>query len=127
MSRIIEVAIAASAARTASTTFPAPEALVGLPIEAMEIVVSSSAATATPSVVFSFQQPNAYDVQTDVLASTAVTDGASERRLLVGRSVIAAANAGAPCVIGPRWVVKATAGDADSLTYAITVRAIVGA
>ena len=111
--------IMASAARTASaasTEFGPPPGTVGLTFR-----IDASASAATPSVVFTVQGWDAAANEWfDILTSAAVT-GAGTTTLKVDPRITAAANTVAQHAPVPRMRVNAVAGDADSLTYSVTV------
>lgn len=112
-----QVTVFTSAARTASetsSTFTNQHGHRGV-----IIVIDATAATATPSVVFTIQgySPLGDDYFT-ILASAAITaTGTTILRVYPG--LTAAANTVANDVLPPLWRVSAVAGDADSLTYSV--------
>lgn len=114
-----QLPLLASAARTATTTTDefAPGAHTG----AITVAVVATASADTPSVVFSIEMyVEATDSWVSVLAGTALT-GAGNKILTIGPSVPTAANASLTMALPPILRVVATAADADSLTYSVTI------
>lgn len=106
-----------SAARTAS---PTPEIFyVPDDAENLEVLIDASAIAATPSVVFNID----LDIDgtwTSFLASAAVV-AVSTARMRIGPLMPTTANVSAPTVL-PRAVrIRPIHGDADSITYSVTV------
>lgn len=85
----------------------------------VHVVIDVTAASATPSVVFTIQGKDPLSGQYyTILASAAVT-GISTTVLRVFPGALAAANTVANDQIPQSWRVLATHGDADSITYSI--------
>ncbi len=124
MAKIIEAALATSAARTTTTSFEVPSALIGVAPDVLEICIVATALAATPSVVPSIEVYNSSsDSWVAILTGSAITTAAPTTvTLRVGPNVVAAANLAAPGIVGPRWRVTMTHGDADSITYSVQAR-----
>lgn len=106
--------VAPSVARTATADFTfACSAESGL------FIIDVTAATATPSVVFTIQgvEPISGNVYT-ILASAAIT-GTGTTVLRVHPSLTAAANTIAKDILPMAINIAAVHGDADSITYSI--------
>lgn len=113
----------ASAARTATPT-PMDTAQNGPGWKGLVVVIDVTAASATPSVVFTVQ---GYDPVSGkyytILASAAITGtGTTVLRVFPGSTV--AANLAANDILPARWRVIATHGDADSITYSVSAHAL---
>lgn len=107
--------IFASAARTASATssvYRLPPGTRGFAVQ-----INATAASATPSVVFTVQNISS-DAWSTVLASAAVT-GISTVNLVVHPDAVDIANLSENTQTKDVFRVIATAGDADSLTYSV--------
>lgn len=86
----------------------------------VHVMITSTAASATPSVVFTIQGYNSVtDAWYDILASAAVTDGSTSRVLRVFPGATAATNLTANDVLPAVWRVNAVHADADSITYSV--------
>lgn len=112
-----QTVLLASAARTATVatgTVSTPDSARGVIVH-----VDATAASATPSVVFTIQ---GYDVAADdwytVLASAAVT-GISNNAYIVGEGLTDVANSRKGTPPPPKWRVNCVHGDSDSITYSI--------
>lgn len=110
----------ASAARTATPTAVEfdTEGAAGL-----HIVISATAASATPSVVFTVEGKSASGIYYTLLASAAVT-GVSTTVLRIGPAVTASANAAANDYIPETVRISPVHGDADSITYTVDAELI---
>jgi hypothetical protein len=109
--------IAASAARTTTTTFGP---FVNRNGRTLRITIRATALSASPSVVPSILAVSPGGGTTSLLTGTAITTAApTEQVLEVGPDLAAAANTKAQAVAPSRYSVVMTAGDADSLTYAV--------
>ena len=109
--------IVGSAARTTTTTFGP---FINRQGRSLRITVLATALSATPSVVPKIQSVSPGGVATDLLTGTAITTAApTEQVLLITPDLAASANVIAQTVAPSRYNVVMTAGDADSLTYAI--------
>lgn len=108
--------IFASAARTATVNGADLTNRAG---RGVKIVIDATAASATPSVVFTVQgkDPTSGKYYT-ILVSAAVT-GVSTTVLTVYPGATVAANLAVSDVIPRTWRVIATHGDADSITYSV--------
>ncbi len=85
----------------------------------LHLVIDATAATSTPSVVFTIQGKDETSGQYyTILASAAVT-GISTTVLRVYPGLTAASNLVANDVLPKTWRVLATHGDSDSLTYSV--------
>lgn len=106
----------ASAARTAT---PTAADIVNVDGVGINVVIKVTAATATPSVVFTIYD---YDPVTgderSVLASAAIT-GTGTTRLRVHPAFAPSANAVAADILGRNIRIRAVHADADSITYAV--------
>ena len=105
----------ASAARTATSTASiATRSLGGL------FIINVTAASATPSVVFTIKGVCPISSATyDILASAAIT-GTGTTVLRVHPSLTAAANTIAKDILPSALLVTATHADADSITYSVS-------
>lgn len=103
-----------SAARTATATFTgATGCLGGL------FIINVTAATATPSVVFTIKGTDPASGATwDILASAAIT-GTGTTVLRVHPELTAAANTIAKDFLPAAFSIVATHADADSITYSV--------
>lgn len=112
-----DITLAASAARTATANFePAARNRYA---KGVIVLIDATAASSTPSVVFTIQgYDEAGDEWYDILSSAAVT-GVSVTRLQVHPDLAASANAKANDLLPRRWRVRAVHADADSITYSI--------
>ena len=82
--------------------------------------IKATAASATPSVVFTVQGKDQLTGDYfDLLASAAVT-ATGDTFLTIYPAIAVTANVSASTVLPSYWRVKAVAADADSLTYSIT-------
>lgn len=111
----------ASAARTATV---ASSVFANQGYRGMHLVIDVSAATDTPSVVFTIQgqSPLGDDFYT-ILASAAIT-GTGTTVLRVYPGLTAAANTIANDVLPHLWRVNAVHADADSITYSVAATLI---
>jgi hypothetical protein len=108
----------ASAARTASPTTHTPFRR-NAQTRGFLIQIDVTAASSTPSVVFTLQDLTA-DVWTTVLASAAVT-GVGTTNLVVHPDAADRANVSEVDQTLEVWRVIAVHGDADSITYSVKV------
>jgi hypothetical protein len=89
------------------------------------VTIDATAASATPSVVFTIQGKDPLSgTYYTILASAAVT-GISTTQLKVYPGITAAANAAVSDVLPTVWRVIATHADADSITYSVSAQLIV--
>lgn len=117
-----DIVVYASAARTATPTKPIYK---NYGYRGIVVFINATAASATPSVVFTIQGYNrTSDEYWTLLASAAVT-GVGNTVLKVYPGLTASANAVASDVLPFEWAIDATHGDADSLTYDVTAHLIV--
>ncbi len=111
------VSLYPSEARTAA---PTAYALQSRAATGLTVVVVSTAATATPSVVVTI---DGYDPVTNtwytILTSAAITDGSTTRRLVVYPTVTEAANLAVATTIPETVRVVMTHADSDSITYSV--------
>lgn len=106
----------ASAARTATVN---SELFESQGARGVHVIIDVTAASATPSVVFTIQGYSGLgDDYYTLLASAAIT-GTGTTVLKVFPGATAAANLAANDTLPPRWRVIATHGDADSITYSV--------
>ena len=86
----------------------------------VKIFISATAASATPSVVFTLTARDPIDTATWVtlLTSAAIT-GISETVLTLYPGITVAANVSVSDVLPRTWRITATHGDADSITYSV--------
>lgn len=136
MAKIVEATLAASAARTVTTSFDPVDLASGefnalrelnaAPVRFLEVVIVATALTGTPSVTPSIEVYNPTSgTWVTVLTGTAMTTAApTTASLRVGESVTAVANVAAQALLGRRWRVTMTAGTADSFTYSVGVRVL---
>lgn len=113
--------ILASAARTATVTadtFNAPDA------DELLVIINVTAASATPSVVFTVKGVDPVSSATwDILASAAIT-GTGTTVLRISPNLTAAANTIAKDIVPGYFTVTATHADADSITYSVAAQAV---
>lgn len=106
----------ASAARTAD---PDTQELEVAGYRGLHLVIDATAATSTPSVVFTILGVDRVSGKTyTILASAAIT-GAGTTVLRVGPGLTAATNLVASDVLPPVIRITAAHGDSDSLTYSV--------
>ena len=116
-----ELTVFASVARTATENSADLDNPYG---RGAVLVIDVTAATATPSVVFTVKGKSALgsDYYT-ILASAAITaTGQTVLRIYPG--LTAAANVTASDVLPATWRVEAVHGDADSITYSVSANLI---
>lgn len=110
------VTVFASAARTATENSAVFD---NFGARGVHVIIDVTAASATPSVVFTIQGWSGVgDDYYDLLASAAIT-GTGTTVLKVFPGATAAANAAANDCLPPRWRVRAVHADADSITYSV--------
>ena len=108
--------VLASAARTATPTI-AEQSSQGC--KGVVVVIDVTAASATPSVVFTIKGKDPLSTQTyTILASAAIT-GIGTTILKVYPGLTASANAVASDVLPETWTITAVHADADSITYSL--------
>lgn len=116
------ITVLASAARTATPTvdtFTISGATSGL-----VVVIDVTAASATPSVVFTVQGVDQVSGKTwDILASAAVT-AIGTTVLRISPHLTGAANTIAKDIVPAAFTVTAVHADADSITYSIGAQAV---
>ena len=111
-----DITLLASAARTASIN---SSDITNVNHRGVTVVIEATAATLTPSVVFTIQGKDAVSgVYYTLLASAAVT-GISTTVLRVFPGATAAAGTVANDQLPRVWRISAVAADADSITYSI--------
>lgn len=121
MSPSSEGTLLASAARTATT---ASDWFCNDEHRGVHVTINATAASATPSVVFTIQGLDRTSGQTyDLLASAAIT-GTGTTVLKVYPGLTASANAVASDVLPRDWRVRAVHADADSITYSVGFSAL---
>lgn len=110
--------VLASAARTATVNSPD---FRNASSKGARVHIDVTAVTATPSVVFTIQgKDNLTGDYYTLLASAAVT-ATGDTYLVVYPGVAAAANTAVSLPLSPYWRVNCVHGDADSITYGVTV------
>lgn len=113
------ITVLASAARTATVTTGIQSKAMNVTHRGVLIVIDVTAASATPSVVFTLQSNNSDGLTwTDDLASAAIT-GTGTTLLLAHPDAPDRANVSENTALGQKWRVKATHADADSITYSV--------
>lgn len=115
-----DVVVYASAARTSDPTVAVLENTKGR--YGMLVEIDVTAATSTPSTVFTIQgyiNGNPYTI----LASAAIV-GVGKTYLRVYPGLTAAANAVANDVLPDKWSIKAVHGNSNSQTYKVTAKLI---
>ncbi|GIH07417.1 hypothetical protein Rhe02_54840 [Rhizocola hellebori] len=110
------VDVYASAARTASPDTVELEVAGHI---GMHLTIDATAATATPSVVFSILGVDRTSGKTYVILASAAVTGTGTTVLRVGPALTAAANLVANDILPPIIRISAVHGDADSLTYSV--------
>lgn len=112
----LDVTVLSSAARTATLQSSDQTNYNG---RGLHLVIDVTAASATPSVVFTIQGKDAVSGKYyTVLASSAIT-GTGTTVLKVYPGITAAANASASDLLPRVWRVDATHADTDSITYSV--------
>ena len=113
--------IFASAARTETVNGDDIENMNG---RGVKVVIDVTAASATPSVVFTIQGKDTVSGKYyTILASSAIT-GTGTTVLTVYPGLTASANAVANDILPRDWRVIATHADADSITYSVGAQVI---
>jgi hypothetical protein len=107
------VQVAESAARTATASWTLNTPCVG-----GLFVINVTAASATPSVVFTISGQDSFGASWTILASAAIT-GVGTTVLRVHPEFTAAANTIAKDILPQGIKVTATHADADSITYSV--------
>lgn len=114
--------VLASAARTATPT--ADTFQIGGATSGLIVVIDVTAATASPSVVFTIKGVDPVSTKTwDILASAAIT-GTGTTVLRVSPHLTAAANTIAKDMVPGYFTVSAVHADADSITYSVAAQAV---
>lgn len=105
-----------SAARTATPT----ASIIYVPTDAeyLEVVVNTSAAGVTPSVVFNIDFMDAEGNWASVLASAAVA-ATGVTRLRVGPALVAVANVAQPAVLPAAVRIRPVHGNGTTITYSV--------
>ncbi|MEE8289564.1 MAG: hypothetical protein V3R25_09145 [Nitrosomonadaceae bacterium] len=108
-----------SSARIATTT----SGIINMPEDAISssFVINVTAITSTPSVVFSIQGEDTLSGAFYLLIDSAAITATGATNIHIGPSVATVANLGAGKIIPDRFRVLATHGDADSITYTMSV------
>ena len=113
--------IFSSAARTETVNGDDIENMNG---RGVKVVIDVTAASATPSVVFTIQGKDTVSAKYyTILASAAIT-GTGTTVLTVYPGLTASANAVANDILPRDWRVIATHADADSITYSVGAQVI---
>jgi len=116
------VSLLASAARTATPVVDTFRVRGGA--DALLIVINVTAASATPSVVFTLKGVDPVSAATwDILASAAVT-GTGTTVLRVDARLTAVTNTIAKDAVPAFFTVGAVHGNADSITYSVAAQAV---
>lgn len=112
----------ASAARTASVN---TDPQFNAQHKGAHVIIDATAFAATPSVVFTIQGQDSVSAKWyDLLVSAAITGtGTTVLKVYPGIGVVA--NGAASDVLPAVWRVQVVAGDADSLTYSVSVNLLV--
>lgn len=114
------IEVLASTARTATPTVDTFE--LGGSATGLILVIDVTAASATPSVVFTIQGYDMVSSKTwTVLASAAVT-GTGTTVLRVSPHLTAAANTIAKDIVPAAFTLSAVHADADSITYSVAAQ-----
>lgn len=117
------VTVLESAARTADPSVDTFH-LTGGDVNGLVLVIDCTAASDTPSVVFTIKGVDKLSGETwDVLASSAVT-GTGTTVLRVFPSATVAANETAKDVVPAFWTVTAVHADTDSITYSVAAQLV---
>jgi hypothetical protein len=118
----MDLTILASAARTATNQ---SSDITNYNGRGMHLVIDVTAASATPSVVFTIQGKDALSGKYyTILASSAIT-GTGTTVLKVHPGITAAANASVSDLLPRTWRIDATHADSDSITYSVGASVIV--
>jgi len=116
-----EDTILASAQRTATVNSADQDNLFA---RGVVVVIDVTAASVTPSVVFTIKGKSSLgDDYYTILASAAVT-GTGQTVLRVYPGLAASANAAANDVLPRKWRVEAVHGDTDPITYSVSANLI---
>jgi hypothetical protein len=91
----------------------------------VRIHIDATALAATPSVVFTVQGKDSITGDYYTLLASAAITATGDTYLLVYPGATAAANTVANLALPPVWRVSVVAGDADSLTYAVTAELLI--
>lgn len=115
------ITLLASAARTATVnTADVHNATVdGAPIRGVKVTIDVTAASATPSVVFTIQGKDPLSGQYYTVLASAAKTGISTTVLSVYPGIAASANVSANDVMPTTWRVNCVHADADSITYTV--------
>lgn len=116
-----EVTVLASAARTASVN---SSDLTNYNAAGVVVVIDATAASATPSVVFTIKYKDTLSGKYITLLASAAVTGVSTTALVVYPGVTVAANAAVSHPLPRVWRVEAVAADADSITYSVSANYI---
>jgi hypothetical protein len=116
MAQNLELEIADSAARTATTTFDCPD---NYGFNGVTVFVEVTAISSTPSVTFAIQSQDPKSEAWHTLLVSAAVTGVSSNIYKVFPGATASANLIANDRLLRNWRIVATHADADSITYSI--------
>ena len=89
------------------------------------VTIDATAASATPSVVFTIQGKDPVSGKYRTILDSAAVTGIGTTTLRVYPGIVAAANTAANDVLANEWRIIATHADADSITYSVGASLIV--
>ena len=114
--------VLASAERTATVNSADLGNVTG---RGVHVAIVVTAATATPSVVFTIQgKDEVNDAYYDILSSAAIT-GTGTSYLSVYPGITAAANVSASDILPRTWRVRAVHADTDAITYSVAANLVI--
>jgi len=116
-----EKVIFPSAARTAT---PTPVVVNTNRVKGVQVVIDVTAIAATPSVVFTLEVVDSLSGKFVPILTSAAIVGTGTTILTIGPGVTAVANVSSGQVIPENLRVNAVHGDADSITYSVSMHVI---
>jgi hypothetical protein len=122
MASHVQKTLLASAARTATVNTADQRNRQHLGVR---VHIDVTAASATPSVVFTIQGKDTITGDYYTLLASAAVTATGDTFLLIYPTVTAVANAAANNVLPASWRVNCVHGDADSITYTVTAELLV--
>lgn len=137
MARTIEATLAASVGRTATASFDPTALATGEfsalrelnagGIEFLEVVIVATALVSTPSVVPTIEvfDPTSATWIVALTGAAITTAAPTTVTLRTGPYLVAVANLASQALLGRRWRVTMTHGNANSMTYTVSARAYI--
>lgn len=111
------VTVLASSARTAAPTVDVFNAVGGA--RSLVVTIDVTAATSSPSVVFTIQGYDSVSGKTYTLLASAAITGIGTTVLRVSPDLAVSANLIAKDIVPANWTVAAVHGNTDSITYTV--------